>query len=265
MKCQYCDTKEILPFKCPHCNGYFCSEHRLPENHECPEIWRARAPREAAPRVTVESKTPYEYKITFGSRPTTRTFWFSPTEIRHLALSALLVTAVGFSMVGLRPSKTEILIGSALVFVSVFLLHEIAHKLTAQHYGLWAEFRLVMFGVLLTLISIFSPLFKIISPGAVMIAGFAEKDIVGKTAIAGPATNLALALISFVPYGFLSSPFSEVALLSAAFNAWIAFFNLFPIGVLDGWKVFVWNKIIWTLVFIPSLILTILTFLMLPF
>ena len=213
----------------------------------------------------MESKTPYEYKITFGPRPTTRTFWFSPTEIRHLAISALLVAAVGFSMVGLRPFKTEILIGSALVFVSVFLLHEIAHKLTAQHYGLWAEFRLVMFGVLLTLISIFSPLFKIISPGAVMIAGFAEKDIVGKTAIAGPATNLALALISFAPYGFLSFPFSEVALLSAAFNAWIAFFNLFPIGVLDGWKVFVWNKIIWTLVFVPSLILTILTFLMLPF
>lgn len=260
MKCQYCGAEEILPFRCQYCNGYFCGAHRLPENHECPEIWKARAPRETAPRVTVKSKTPYEYRITFGPSPTARTFWFSPTEIRHLAISALLVTAVGFSMIGFRTLRTEILIGSALVFVSVFLLHEIAHKLMAQHYGLWAEFRLIMLGVLLTLISIVSPFFKIISPGAVMIAGFADKDIIGKTAIAGPATNLVLAALSF-----LAIPFSKLALFSAAFNAWIALFNLFPIGILDGWKVFVWNKIIWALVFIPSLILTVLTFFMFPF
>jgi len=261
VKCQHCGTKEILPFKCPYCNGYFCAEHRLPENHECPEIWRARAPREVAPRVIVESKTPYEYKVTFGPRPTTRTFWFSPTEIKHLAISALLVTAVGFSMVGFRSFRTEILIGSALVFVSVFLLHEIAHKLAAQHYGLWAEFRLTTFGALITLVSIFSPFFKIVSPGAVMIAGSADKDTVGKTAVAGPATNLALSVVSFALYTYLSAPFSTVALLSAAFNAWIALFNLIPLGILDGWKVFSWDKIVWFIVFIASVALTILTFL----
>jgi len=259
VKCQYCGTEETLPFKCPYCNGYFCAEHRLPENHECPEIWRARAPREAAPRVTVESKTPYEYKITFGPRPTSRTFWFSPTEIKHLAISALLVAAVGFSMVSFRSVQTGILIGSALVFVSVFLLHEIAHKLVAQHYGLWAEFRLTTLGALITLVSIFSPFFKIISPGAVMIAGSADKDTVGKTAVAGPATNLALSIISFVLYTYLYGPFSTIALLSAAFNAWIALFNLIPLGILDGWKVFSWDKIVWVIVFIASVALTILT------
>lgn len=259
MKCQYCNTEEMLPFRCPYCNGYFCSSHRLPENHECPEIWRARAPREAIPRGTIKSRTPYEYKITFESRPSTKTFWFSPTEIRHLTISTLLVTAVGFSLVRFQFVGTDVLIGSALVFVSVFLLHEVAHKLTAQHFGLWAEFRLTLFGALLTLISIISP-FKIISPGAVMIAGYANKEIVGKTAIAGPTTNLVLAIISFVLYNFLPSPFLEIAIMSVAFNAWIAFFNLFPLGVLDGWKVFRWNKIVWTLAFIPSIILTILAF-----
>ncbi|RLG97981.1 rhomboid family intramembrane serine protease, partial [Candidatus Bathyarchaeota archaeon] len=33
MKCQYCGAEEPLPFKCPFCGGYFCVEHRLPENH----------------------------------------------------------------------------------------------------------------------------------------------------------------------------------------------------------------------------------------
>ncbi len=265
MKCQYCDTKETLPFKYPYCNGYYCAEHRLPENHECPEIWRARAPREAAPRVTVESKTPYEYKFTFGPRPTTRAFWFSPTEIKHLTLSALLVTGVGLSMFFdlFDPSSLlgppEILIGSSLVFVSVFLLHEIAHKLTAQHYGLWAEFRLTTFGALITLISIFSPFFKIISPGAVMIAGYANKETVGKTAVAGPVTNLSLSVILFALSPLLPGPFIKVALLGAAFNAWIAVFNLIPLGILDGWKVFSWDKIVWTIVFITSVALTLLT------
>ncbi len=259
MKCQHCGTEEILPFKCPYCNGYFCSEHRLPENHECPEIWRARAPREAAPRVTVESKTPYEYKITFGPRPTTRTFWFSPTEIRHLTISALLVTAVGFSWFGFQFSGTEIIIGSILVFVSGFLLHEIAHKLMAQRYGLWAEFRLTLFGALLTLISILPLPFKIISPGAVMIAGYADKEIVGKTAMAGPATNLVLSIVSLAIYAY--PPHLFIALISATFNAWIALVNLMPFGVLDGWKVFNWNKILWITVFISSVALIILTFL----
>lgn len=36
MKC-YFDDKEInsLPYKCKHCQNSFCSEHRLPENHNC--------------------------------------------------------------------------------------------------------------------------------------------------------------------------------------------------------------------------------------
>ncbi|NIV44403.1 hypothetical protein GWN49_05935 [Candidatus Bathyarchaeota archaeon] len=265
MKCQHCGATEVLPFKCPYCNGYFCPEHRLPENHECPEIWQARAPREAPPRAAVKGRTPYESKITYGPQATTRKFWFSPAEIKHLTLSALLVTGVGFSIF-LDPfggsldalTSPEILIGSSLVFVSVFLLHEIAHKLVAQHYGLWAEFRLTLFGALITLVSIFSPFFKIISPGAVMIAGYANKDTVGKTAVAGPATNLILSTVSLAIY--LAQPQLFVALVSAAFNAWIALFNLIPLGVLDGWKVFSWNKIIWMAGFFTSVALSIITF-----
>jgi Zn-dependent protease len=161
-------------------------------------------------------------------------------------------------MVSFRIFRTDILIGSALIFVSVFLMHEIAHKLVAQHFGLWAEFRLTMFGALLTLISVISP-FKIISPGAVMIAGYANKETIGKTAMAGPATNLTLSIVLFALFRYLQ-PNSTIALLGALFNAWIALFNLFPLGILDGWKVFNWDKIIWATVFVASVALTILTY-----
>ena len=35
-KCKYCGTEVELPFECKFCKGYFCIEHRLPENHNCP-------------------------------------------------------------------------------------------------------------------------------------------------------------------------------------------------------------------------------------
>ena len=250
MKCQYCDKDEALPFKCPYCNAHFCAEHRLPESHSCPGQWRARPP------------TLYDYSVTYAPPPpppaVIKPFRFSTKEIRDLAISAALVTGVGLSMVGFSIYRPEILVSLAIVFISVFLLHEMAHKLVAQRYGLWAEFRLTLFGALITLLSTISPI-KIISPGAVMIAGPMSKDTMGKTAIAGPSTNLVLSVISFLLSSFTSDTLSSVAMLSAAFNAWIALFNLVPIGILDGLKVFSWNKIVWFVAFMLSIALTAVT------
>lgn len=35
-KCEHCGKEVLYPFKCSFCGRYFCSEHRLPENHDCP-------------------------------------------------------------------------------------------------------------------------------------------------------------------------------------------------------------------------------------
>lgn len=234
----------------------------MPENHNCSEYWRARAPRPQPPPV-ITSEKPYEYRVTYGTRPSTEMFWFSPTEIKHLTLSTLLVMGVGLSWIFLPWSGAnefdftpEILISLAAVFTSLYLLHEIAHKLTAQHYGLWAEFRLTPFGALITLLSIISPI-KLISPGAVIIAGPISRELGGKTALAGPLTNLFLSVVS-IPF-MVYFP-SSIAWYSTAFNAWIAFFNLIPFGMMDGLKVLRWNRLIWALAFIPSLVLTVFTF-----
>lgn len=36
-KCEHCGAEVTLPFQCTFCRGYFCIEHRLPENHDCPD------------------------------------------------------------------------------------------------------------------------------------------------------------------------------------------------------------------------------------
>lgn len=34
-RCDYCNTKTHLPHRCKFCGRLQCSEHLLPENHEC--------------------------------------------------------------------------------------------------------------------------------------------------------------------------------------------------------------------------------------
>lgn len=42
--CDFCGQQDRYQplFKCHRCNGYFCSEHRLPENHNCPGLAEER-------------------------------------------------------------------------------------------------------------------------------------------------------------------------------------------------------------------------------
>lgn len=38
VKCEYCGKEVVLPYECKFCGGHFCVEHRLPENHNCPNL-----------------------------------------------------------------------------------------------------------------------------------------------------------------------------------------------------------------------------------
>lgn len=61
-KCKICGEEVILPFQCSFCGGYFCIEHRLPENHMCLKVpprtplgpWKAKK----LPRVEYTKKFP---------------------------------------------------------------------------------------------------------------------------------------------------------------------------------------------------------------
>jgi Zn-dependent protease len=171
---------------------------------------------------------------------------FSKTEIGHLALGTLLVAAVGMSFVGynFRPDFL-------LVFVSSFILHELAHKFLAQFYRAWAEFRVILYGAVITAISAipFFP-FKFIAPGAVFIGGPISERKNGRISLVGPLTNIALC--SGFMLAYMAEP-SQILFVGARFNAWIALFNLIPFMGLDGSKIFSWNKPVWIAAFAASI------------
>jgi Zn-dependent protease len=65
-----------------------------------------------------------------------------------------------------------------------------------------------------------------------------------------------------VAFAIGSSPVQLVLFLAALLNGFIALFNLIPIGILDGFKIFSWDKTIWALAFVPSLVLTAISYIM---
>lgn len=131
-----------------------------------------------------------------------------------------------------------------------FILHEIAHKIVALKYGFWAEYKLWFEGLVLAIVMAIFLGIVFAAPGAVYIyGGHIRRDEDGKISLAGPLTNIFLALLflALTKTGF----FREIFYLGFAINSFLAFFNLLPIGILDGSKVFRWNFIIWffTIVF----------------
>jgi len=262
MKCQTCGTETMMPFRCPFCGGQFCSAHRLPENHKCLGISSART--QTQERVMAsQSYNSYNYSYVFGQDPYKRRtrIAFSQKEVKHIGVAAALVIGIGFSMALYSFSWGWIVMAAFAVVMTVsFLVHEIAHKVMAQQAGMWAEFRLTTWGAVLTLVSVFLP-FKMIAPGAMMIGGQSPsaKDMV-KISVAGVITNMIFAgTFLGLAFGLPISEYSGMLFFSAYINSFMALFNLVPFGVLDGYKIFLLNRIVWILAFIPSVILTVLS------
>ena len=265
MKCERCGLDLELPFKCNYCKNYYCPEHRLPESHDCSETWRVKALWSVRNVMAPELS-----RNTQGGllSPPSRSIHFGQTEKRHLLVGTALVTAAGISFFLGTSFSIGVpgLILATVLFSMGFILHELAHKYVAQGYGLFAEFRLNMTGVLLTAISIVSP-FKFIAPGAVMISGFADRERMGRTAFAGPVVNVVITAGLLLVLLVLGSGWIFQAVLAgASINSFLALFNLIPFAIFDGRKVYVWNRKFWAVLFVISLAMTIYTnFVLNPF
>lgn len=186
---------------------------------------------------------------------------FSKEEARDLIKAWIAISlAVSIAIVGLDAVQTlgfAILIRAFVIYALTvgvaFLAHEVfGHKFLAQQRGLFAEFKADDLFLMLAVFLSFTG-FVFAAPGAVVISGVTRIDTYGKIAAAGPAVNIVLATVFsiLVRNGFeLYLPLyagQGIDLVSTSYqiNAWLALFNLFPLGVLDGAKILAWNKLVW--------------------
>ncbi|MFH1971972.1 MAG: hypothetical protein ABIJ18_00670 [archaeon] len=181
---------------------------------------------------------------------------FSKIEIRDL-IKAWLAISVAFALI-FTPGRLDTLLTtnitifatnlvlSAITVGSAFLLHELGHKFVAQHYGCYAEFRADNFMLFLALVMAIVLKIVFAAPGAVMIGGRISKERNGKISMAGPATNLILAILFLIPALIFSQGFLGILFhLGFLVNVWIGLFNLIPLWVLDGKKILSWNKLVY--------------------
>ncbi len=164
-----------------------------------------------------------------------------------------------------------------VVGVLTIIPHELAHRQMARRFGCGSRFILSFRGFLITLlINIFHFLtgFFVFFSGYTGIncyfGGNFDAKIQGKTAAAGPATNILISVVSTAIYYLLplivpsavvqhSIGFFlvEIFFLELSnFNAYVAFFNLIPFWVLDGLKIIRWDIKVWIALVIPAFILT---------
>lgn len=156
-------------------------------------------------------------------KPTTRI-----RELVELAIGSLAL-AFAFSYPDLADLPLVLLLVSP-----AFVLHELAHKAAAKAYGIASRFRLWFPGLIITALSALTS-FGIYAVGAVyLLDAPRSKGESGVISLAGPLSNVAIALISM----WVNHP---IAYMAAAFNLRLALFNLLPIAPLDGREILSWG------------------------
>ena len=185
---------------------------------------------------------------------------FSRTELIQLGV-AILALSVAFTLAYIRSDllffTTQTARFLAIIFPAALLavatgvgLHEIMHKVVAERYGFWAEFRYNPRGLLFALVLAAAIGLIYGAPGATMISGAVTREQNGRISAAGPASNLVICTVLFAAFWVVARTAPDMfgglvfiyLLQVAQINAVLAGFNLVPIMPLDGAKVFAWNK-----------------------
>lgn len=164
-------------------------------------------------------------------------FSVNSREISDL-VAAWLILSVAFANLFRSLTFEGVAVSVATVGLG-FLLHELAHKVVAQNYGLKAVFHanysMLGFAVLASFAG-----FIFAAPGAVYTEGSRTRKQQTAISVAGPVTNIVLAL------AFLAVP-GPIGSFGTSINGWLALFNMMPFGGLDGQDIYRYNKPVYIL------------------
>ncbi|MFX0010062.1 MAG: hypothetical protein ACFE9R_07090 [Candidatus Hermodarchaeota archaeon] len=279
--CYHCGTEISNTFHCSKCGQSYCSLHKDPLDHECniviesinfgsQPISHTTPSYSESPQVVphYSSQTVTPDGIIRGTSDGSYTWYrqeqaipedaFDPdsgisfkgiflahkSELTHFIIAGIIIYAVGiisfYSSVG--STYFWALFVLAGFYVTAFLFHELGHRQVAIHNKLQTKFRLLTYGLLMTLISCG----RFALPGAVVVLGLDK--ISRKTGLckaAGPSVNFVygsiLFLISFIIPNSLY-PLNYIFCIGAYLNFMLGSFNMIPFGILDGQNIWKWNK-----------------------
>ncbi|UXM85573.1 site-2 protease family protein [Methanococcus aeolicus] len=184
-------------------------------------------------------------------------FKFNSIEIRDLAVSTFAIALIfawnGGSIIPIINMNFIITFIVILIAVGTgFVLHELAHRTVARHFGAISEFRAWYNGLAIALVLKILIGTTFIAPGAVYIwKDYLTSRENGLISIAGPLTNVALAIVFYMFYLMHIPIISDIGYHGYYINIFLAGFNMIPIPPFDGSKILSWNPKIYLLTTIP--------------
>ncbi len=183
-------------------------------------------------------------------------------EISHIVISVVTISiAFAIALTGTTDVTPAFAASFTGIFFTVglgFLLHEMAHKYVAIHYGAYARYRAWTLGLVAALLLAVFLGFVFAAPGAVYIYGrHLNLKQYGKIALAGPLMNYVLAFLFFA-LASGAPGLQEMASYGVYINLFLAGFNLIPFGPFDGAKVYAWSKGVWLAAIVPAFVLILL-------
>lgn len=185
-----------------------------------------------------------------------RAEWF------HFLIGAILIYSIG--LLGFYSPSAQaqlskmgygwIIFMVAGIYTTAFLFHELGHRQTAIHFGLQSKFRLLKYGMMITVMGLVLGLITLITssralpafalPGAVVVLGLDKIDRkTGLCKAAGPTINLIYGTGLLISSLIIPTyPINYFIGISASINFMLGAFNLIPLGILDGQAILKWNK-----------------------
>ena len=305
--CAHCGNEIVGDsYFCNDCGLNYCSYHREPLNHECSivreNIRLQQAPSSPSPYTqvpqtpTIPQQQSYQQPVSSGiARGTTDGSYtwyrqetqvpfnaFDPdsgiqfkgilfshlSEFMHFLIASILIYIIGFMLFYESLGFDWATFMLAGIYLTAFLFHEFGHRQVALHFNLQTKFRLLTFGMGLTVFSLVAgilriPIPSLALPGAVVVLGLEKiSKTTGLCKTAGPLVNLIyggiLLIISFIIPNSLF-PLNFVFVISAYLNFMLGAFNMIPIGILDGQNIWKWNKKVYILLAASLVILLVIT------
>ena len=309
-KCYHCG-EDVPTFQCSEYGQNYCTLHREPINHECSIVKESlRAPQ---PQIPSQSYTTPVYQQQYTSaEPTSGVVrgttdggytWyrqetkipenaFDPdsgiefkgillphkSEFLHLLIGAILIFIIGvigfWSPQLIEMNLTWAIFMLAGFYTTAFLFHEFGHRQVAKGFGLQTKFRLLTFGMIITMFSLIMGIMILLSggpqipafalPGAVVVLGLDKIDRkTGWCKAAGPIVNLVYGTVLIIISFFITSyPLNLFVAYAGFLNFSLGLFNMIPIGILDGQNIWKWNKGVYLLLFGSLLVLIIITWIL---
>ncbi|MHA2182233.1 MAG: hypothetical protein ACXAAH_12510 [Promethearchaeota archaeon] len=177
------------------------------------------------------------------------------SELRHFLIASVLIFLIGIlifydaTLFALGYGWATFMLAG--FYMTAFLFHEFGHRQVAIRFDLQTKFRLLTFGMLLTVFSLVIlimdiPFPSLALPGAVVVLGLEKvSKKTGLCKAAGPSVNLVYGVILFIISFLIPSslnPLGGLFVLSSYLNFMLGAFNMIPVGILDGQNIWKWNK-----------------------